>query len=86
MSDPVYTVAEKGILTRVVNSREKMVNGDVRAIRLMIRREHVMRAGPGMRSGTITLGEAYAYGLSTFYTTYAGGKYHLAANCNCLGS
>ena len=68
-----------------MNSREKLINGDIRAIRIKIRREHVLRVGVGMRASTITLGEAYAYGLSTFYSTYTGGKYHLAANCSSLG-
>ena len=84
IEDPVWNVAEKGVLARAINTREKQINGDIRAIRLKIRREHVLRSGPGMRSSKVTLGEAYSYGTSVAFLTYSGGRYHLAANCSCM--
>ena len=38
-----------------------------------------------MRGSSITLCEVYSYGISTTYTAYNSGKYHLAANCSSLG-
>ena len=84
IEDPVYDLAGKGVLARAINMREATINGDIRAVRLKNRHEHVVRSGPGMRSSKVTLGEAYSYGITVAFLTYSGGRYHLVANCSCM--
>ena len=84
IEDPVYDIAGKGTLARAINMREAVINGDIRAIHIKIRREHVARSGTGWRSSLVTLGEAYSYGITVAFLTYSGGKYHLAANCSMM--
>ena len=84
-NDPNTTLAEKTMLIRSVNDRQKLIYGEVRDVRPKIREEHVLRVGPGLHTSTITLGEVYSYGICYAYMTFAGGKYHLSANCSSLG-